>query len=291
MSGLSLKNKSRRGKSARARTAARKGARGRLRRTRNLTFRLPRVEWSVRRFAIVASALVLVAGMTLVISRAPGWGRGEERFLLSRFEVRGNRVLTEDEVLELSGVVMGSNLLDLRISLLEEAVAASPRVDRARARRVLPDRVVVTLDEKRPAALVAVGANVVLEVTDDGAVLPAAAWTASVDLPVITGAVGEVEPGITELSRELTDALALLRRAREVSEGLWMDISEVRIAPGSGLVIYTVADGAEIRFGSGALGSRDLERLWRVLTDIRDRGREAETVDLRFKNQVVVRLS
>jgi cell division protein FtsQ len=229
--------------------------------------------------------------MTLVISRAPGWGRGEERFLLLRFEVRGNRVLTEDEILELSGAVMGSNLLDVRISLLEEAVAASPRVDRAQVRRVLPDRVVVTLDEKRPAALVSVGANDVLEVTDDGAVLPAAAQTPSVDLPVITGAVGNVEPGIQELSPELEGALALLRRAREVSEGLWMDISEIRIAPGSGLVIYTVADGAEIRVGSGALGSRDLERLWRVLTDIRDGGREAETVDLRFRDQVVVTFS
>ena len=309
MSGLRLKNKSRRGKGtgtrtprkgARTHTAARTGTRtrtprkgtaGRRGTTRRSTLHLPRVEWSVRRFAIVASALILVAGMTLVISRAPGWGRGEERFLLLRFEVRGNRVLTEDEILELSGAVMGGNLLDVRISLLEEAVAASPRVDRAQVRRVLPDRVVVTLDEKRPAALVSVGANDVLEVTDDGAVLPAAAQTASVDLPVITGAVGTVEPGIAELSPELTGALALLRRAREVSEGLWMDISEVRIAPGSGLVIYTVADGAEIRVGSGALGSRDLERLWRVLTDIRDGGREAETLDLRFKNQVVVRFS
>ena len=295
MSGLSLKNKSRRGKSARTRAAARApsrtASRGRPGPIGNVTFRLPRVEWSVRRVTIVASALILVAGMTVVISRAPGWGRGEERFLLSRFEVRGNRVLTEDEVLELSGVVMGSNLLDVRISLLEEAVAASPRVDRARARRVLPDRVVVTLEEKCPAALVAVGAYDVLEVTDDGVVLPAVAQTASVDLPIITGAVGNVEPGITELSPELTDALALLRRAREVSEGLWMDISEIRIAPGSGLVIYTVADGAEIRVGSGALGSRDLERLWRVLTDIRDGGREVETIDLRFRDQVVVRFS
>jgi cell division protein FtsQ len=228
--------------------------------------------------------------MAFVISQAPGWGRGDERFLLSRFEVRGNRVLTEEEVLELSGAVMGSNLLDVRISALEEAVAASPRVDRAQARRVLPDRVVVTLDEKAPAALVATGGDVV-EVTSDGLVLPAAARTASVDLPVISGAVGEVDTACTEFSQELTDALALLSRAREVSEGLWMEISEVRIAPGSGLVIYTVADGAEIRVGSGALGSSDLERLWRVLCDVRDRGLEAEAIDLRFEDQVIVRFS
>ena len=300
MSGLRLKNKSRRVKIVRTRTATRKdtrtraprkGAPARRRTVRRISFRLPCVEWNAKRFAIVAAALILVAGMALVISRAPGWGRGEERFLLSRFEVRGNRVLTEDEILELSGVEMGSSLLDVRISVLEAAVAASPRIERAQVRRVLPDRVVVTLDEKRPAALVLVGANDVLEVTEDGAVLPAVAQTASVDLPVITGAVGNVEPGIAELSPELTGALAFLRRAREVSEGLWMDISEVRIAPGSDLVIYTVADGAEIRVGSGALGSRDLERLWRVLTDIRDGGREVETIDLRFRNQVVVRFS
>jgi len=228
--------------------------------------------------------------MVLVISQAPGWGRGEERFLLSRFEVKGNRVLTEDEVLELSGAVMGSNLLDVRISALEEAVAASPRVDRAQVARVLPDRVVVTLEEKSPAALVATGGDVV-EVTHDGKVLPVVAQTALVDLPVISGAVGDVDTASTEPSQELTDALAFLRSAREVSEGLWMDISEVRVAPGSGLVIYTVADGAEIRVGSGALGSNDLERLWRVLCDIRDRGLEAETIDLRFKNQVIVTYS
>ena len=36
--------------------------------------------------------------VVLAISGAIGWGRGEERFLLSHFEVRGNRVLTEEEV-------------------------------------------------------------------------------------------------------------------------------------------------------------------------------------------------
>jgi cell division protein FtsQ len=226
-----------------------------------------------------------------VVARAPGWGRGEERFLLTEFEVRGNTVLTQDEVLALSGAEMGENLLDIRISMLEEAVAASPRVERARASRVLPDRVVMTLDEKRPAALVAAGVDGLLEITQDGEVLPPVTQTVAVDLPIITGAVGDVSVGMESVSPELSEALSLLARAREVSEGLWMEISEVRIAPGSGLVIYAVADGAEIRVGSGALGSRDLERLWRVISDMRARGLEAETIDLRFKDQILVRFS
>ena len=294
MSGLRLKNRNRGKRRARSRQASARGGttqRRKKAKPRRVARLLPTFEWNLRRFAIVASAVVLVAGMAVVISRAPGWGRGEDRFLLSRFDVKGNRVLTEEEVLKLSGVEMGGNLLDVRISALEVAVAASPRVDRAQARRVLPDCVVVTLDEKLPAALVTTGGGEILEVTFDGAVLPAVEQTALVDLPVITGAVGDVEPGIAELSPELVEALELLRHARDVSEGLWMEISEVRIAPESGLVVYAVADGAEIRVGSGALSSDDLERLWRVLCDIRDRGEEAESIDLRFQDQIVVRLS
>ncbi|MBN2566428.1 MAG: cell division protein FtsQ/DivIB, partial [Candidatus Eisenbacteria bacterium] len=100
-----------------------------------------------------------------------------------------------------------------------------------------------------------------------------------------------VEPGAGELPEDVKRALGVLKLARGVSEGLWAEISEIRIAPGSGLVIYTVADGAEIRVGSGALEPNDLKRLWHVLMDIRDRGERAESIDLRFRNQVVVKLS
>ncbi len=67
------------------------------------------------------------------------------------------------------------------------------------------------------------------------------------------------------------------------------EMSEVRIAPGSGLVIYTVADGAEIRVGSGALDSRGMKRLSMVLSDLRSRGVKAESIDLRFRDQIVVK--
>jgi hypothetical protein len=86
------------------------------------------------------------------------------------------------------------------------------------------------------------------------------------------------------------EAMRFLSVARNVSECFWMDISEVRIAPGLGLVIYTVADGAEIRVGSGALEPNDLKRLWSVLEDVRRRGEPVESIDLRYKDQVIVEL-
>lgn len=273
-----------------SRRGRRRGAAESLR-SRLPALRIPRVSWQPKRLGVAAAAVLLVTGMALVVWSAPGWGRGQERFLLSSFEVRGNRILTHDEVLALSGITIGSSLLDVNVSELEACVAASPRVERAQAVRALPGRVLVTLDERVPEALIEAGPGPALEITGDGRVLPPAAMSGAVDLPVITGAVGRVEPGMTEVPVEIREALRLLRLARHVSESLWMDISEVRIAPGSGLVIYTVADGAEIRVGSGALEPNDLRRLWHVLRDVRGRGRRVEAIDLRFKDQVIVKLS
>jgi cell division protein FtsQ len=242
-----------------------------------------------RRGVIVASAAVLVSGMLFVLFRAPSWGRGEDRFLLSQVEVRGNTVLTEDEVVALSGVELGTSLLSIRIADVERSLSMSPRVQRAHASRVLPDRILVTLDERLPAALVAAGRNSYVEVADDGTALPAVERTPFVDLPLVTGAVGKVTPGAMVASDELKSVLKLLREACEVSPFLWTELSEVRIAPGSGLIIYTVADGAEVRVGSGALDSRGLSLLASVLLDLRAKGERAESIDLRFRDQVIVK--
>lgn len=284
MSGLRLKSGNR-ARRSRRRKKSRRRARLSL-----PSVSLPKLEWSPKRVGVGVSVVVLIVVMVLAVSSALGWVRDGERFLLTRFEVRGSAVLTEEEVVELTGVELGSSLLDIRISDLEKSLVASPRIERAQALRVLPDRVVVTLDEKRPSALILADGGSVLEVTDDGEVLPPVARSSQVDLPVLTG-VAAVAPGADELPEDIEFALEVLRRARGVSEGLWTEISEIRIAPESGLVIYTVADGAEIRVGSGALDERDLTRLWMVLSDIRARGDEVESIDMRFRDQVVVKLS
>jgi len=129
-----------------------------------------------------------------------------------------------------------------------------------------------------------------VEVTSDLVVLPGAERTPFVDVPVITGGHVDLEEGGTVEDADVLAAMDLIRRARDVSRALWMDISEVRIAPGSGLVIYTVADGAEIRVGSGALDENGLKHLSLVLGDLGARGIRAETIDMRFRDQAVVRV-
>ncbi len=250
----------------------------------------PKRAWTLRHVAVVVSAVILGTGMGYAISKASQWGQSAEQFLLSEIEIIGNEVLTEGEVVELSGLTTGTNLLSIRIASVERAVESSPRVERARTLRLLPDRIIVRIEERKPAALVATAAFGFVEVTDDGLVLPPVERTALADLPLIVGAADSVEFGGVAASGDIEYVLELLRTARAIEPALWMEISEIRIAPGSGLVIYTAADGAEIRVGSGALDSRDLKRLWMVLTDLKSRGDVVESIDFRYKDQAVVRL-
>ncbi|MFH1501920.1 MAG: FtsQ-type POTRA domain-containing protein [Candidatus Eisenbacteria bacterium] len=244
---------------------------------------------SWRRIAIVSSALLLAGGIGFVSVVAPGWGRDAEAFRIARVDVRGATVLTSHEVEALSGLSEGASLLAVSVPAVEAAIASSPRVERAQASKLLPDRVLIRLVEKEPLALVETAGGV-FEVADDLTILPQVERTAFVDVPVVTGGRRDLETGATIDDEELVAALELIRRARDVSVALWMDMSEVRIAPGSGLVIYTVADGAEIRVGSGALDEDGLARLSMVLSDLDARGVAAESIDLRFEDQAVVRV-
>jgi len=245
--------------------------------------RLPRLQRAV----IVASAIVLAVGMSVAVGNASRWGRTAESFLLAEIDVVGNRVLTDAEVIGLSGLEMGTNLLTVRIGDVESAVRRSPRVHRVRASRALPNKMIVTLDEKLPVALVAVGRGKVVEVSRDGVFLPAVERSASVDLPLITGV--ETAGGGAPAADDVNSALKLIVQARDEVPALAAEMSEVRIAPGSGLVIYTVADGAEIRIGSGALNADGMKRLSMVLSDLRSRGVRAESIDMRFRDQIVVK--
>ena len=241
------------------------------------------------RFLVLAAAVAMAAGIGYAVYAARSWGEESGRFVVAGVEVEGNVVLTEGEVAELTGIEEGTSLLDVSFREVEEAVAAHSRVVRARASRRLPDRLMIRLTEERPAALVSDGEGGWLEVTADGRALPRVERSDVVDLPVITGVVAsECDE---ETGEELATALRALQAAWEVSPDLWMDISEVSFAPGSGLIIYTVADGAEVRFGLGALTHQDLKRLWLVLADARAKGRRVRSLDLRYDRQVIVRFA
>ncbi len=226
----------------------------------------------------VGLSLFLILGLYRYLSIAPFLQVKEITLEL------GSRVDPQD-VVEIAGLKTGKNLLSLDIATIKSRIEKLPWVEGVRIRRVFPDGLRVSVDERRPFALIHVEDSIFI-IDDNGVVFKKAVSEDAVDLPVITG-IG-IDAILHRENGDLTRAIRLLRIIREDYPSLWDSLSEIRLEDGHGLWIYTTDGGAEIY-----IGDRDFEkRLRRYEMLARRLGgglRDALLVDLDYKDRVIVR--
>jgi cell division septal protein FtsQ len=100
--------------------------------------------WTKPRVAGMAILLLLVAGLVEVFSA--------DLFYVHAFEVSGLRVLNQTEVVQATGLQDYSVFfIDPRFA--EEKLRQMPQIRQARVSLVLPDRVVIEVEEREPAAV------------------------------------------------------------------------------------------------------------------------------------------
>lgn len=209
-----------------------------------------------------------------------GWRHGVQGDLLRVREVRfeGLSRTTAQELLELSPVQRGDHLLVADPALVEVALRRHPWVAAVEVRRTLPPGLRVRVVERRPAALVDLGALYLVD--GDGEVFKRALPGDGLDLPVVTGIGrddwverrGEVEP-------LLRAALALLDRWAERGLDRRAPVSEIHISAQFGTTLWAGAEGLEVRLGNGSIPEK-LARLERVLAAVEAEGRRAEVLHL-----------
>lgn len=207
-------------------------------------------------------------------------------FLLKTIEVSGVERLSEEDVLEASGVSANMNIFDVEILQVEESVEAMPWVKEALVERELPDTLRVRIDEWSPE-MVLVDSGYQL-VGDNGKVFKTIDPQDNVDellaLPILTGLTSsdlERESG-RELFHEAKVALQAFR-----AEGLeeFVALSEVHVDPVLGVSLVAMDGGCEIRLGTGKMPER-MKRLRIVLSRLQDEGETAEYILLDHESEL-----
>jgi hypothetical protein len=107
----------------------------------------------------------------------------------------------------------------------------------------------------------------------------------STGLPILTG-IGTPAPGVTVPAENLRAGLTLLHVLQRTSGRLASRVSEVDLGRPHGPVLYLV-DGIEVRLGADAWANR-LARLDGVLAELDASGERVASIDLRFRDQVVL---
>ncbi len=242
-----------------------------------------RARWIAERVVLLLSGVAVSAG----IAWGAAWAIRSPRFAVTAVEVTGQHRMTREEILTVAGIPRGVNLFGFDPRDVEARLEALPLVRRARVIRSLPNRVTVIIEERRPFTLVHAGRLDWID--EDGVDLGPESRAVALGVPVLSG-LGPDDldgGGHRTPSPRVAAGISLLRGLLRAGSALLGQISEIDVGRPEGPVLYTV-DGVEVRLGREDWDAR-LGRLQGVLAQVGSSGERVTSIDLRFRDQVVLR--
>ncbi len=234
---------------------------------------------------------LLKAGLVLTLILALGIAAGysykrlltASYFDLKEIVITGEKRVKREEIIILSGARAGENILAMDLNKMARGIESQPWVERATVRRVLPRGLSININERESFAILKTDTLFYL----DRGGTPFKELDSSDDTryPLLTGMSRE-EVENDELAR---DALMKALDFIETEISGWPDelpISEIKVNRNQGMTIFS--SGMEVKIGFGEYKVK-IERLGRVLEDLKGKGKKAGYIDLTYTGQVVVR--
>jgi cell division protein FtsQ len=236
----------------------------------------------------VRRALVAVAVLAGLAGAGAGtwhWLVTSPRFAVASVEVRGASRVPVRRILAAAAVAPGTPLWRVDPAAVVARVEAVPGIRRAEVVREAPNRMAIQVEERRPFTLVSSGRLHWLD--EEGQVLGEERRAVAPPVPVITGLTDDELAALrTAPSPKVQQALALIRAMLRTGSPLLSAISEIDVSRREGPVLYTV-EGIEVRLGSEEWEER-LTRLSGVLAQVAAEPGSVRSIDLRFRDQVVL---
>jgi len=238
--------------------------------------------WFVLRLLIFVVVLGYAGyrGVTLVAA-APS-------LQIGHMVVRGHERLSTGEVLALVDGLRGQNILAASLADWQQKLLASPWVEGATIRRVLPSTVEITIYERRPMGIGRIGMAMYLIDARGVIVDEYGPAYADIDLPIIDGLAASPQDGgsIVDIARaefagRVIGALSVRPEiAKQVSQ---LDVSDLHDA-----VAILDGDPVLLRLGDADFVAR-LQQYLDLAPALRERVQGIDYVDLRFDERLYVR--
>ncbi len=196
-------------------------------------------------------------------------------FRLTEVSVNGNSSLRDRRIIEATGLTQGTNLLGFDVATAETKAQALSWVDQVDIQIAWPSRVVISVREHKPLALVAVDGDnggQLHYIDQDGTVFAPVRLGQDIDFPVITGRLADSGLDGNQVTAG-TPAAAALRFLSLAARGNAIlpvqAVSEVHVDPDQGLIVYLVDRPFPIYMGENRIRTKYyrlvkiLERLYR----------------------------
>ncbi|MDE2846996.1 MAG: FtsQ-type POTRA domain-containing protein [Gemmatimonadota bacterium] len=267
--------------------------------------KLHRTHHAVRLMPGLAAGLlvsVAAAGLAMGSLALSEWTKTSTAFNLDTIDVSGNRIVGKEDIITVSGLERGRNIWSADLSETERRLMLDRRFKQVSVTRRLPGSVVVLVEELQPIAFVQL--DRLYGVSEHGELIFLTPGNGLPDLPVITvdassypwapGAAESADRSFETLrdamlaNPEIARALYLMRVLRTMSPGMYDELSEIHVSSSDDPIAYMVEGGLAILFGTGHY-PRKIEMLRRTVERLEADAIRTRLIDLRFKDQVIVR--
>lgn len=241
--------------------------------------------WHIWRIARLAGVLGLAVyggwrGTALVL--------GAPALQVSRLTVHGNERLSTGEVLAILDGLTGSNILTVAIDEWQQRLLASPWVEEATLRRMLPSRIDIAISERRPIGIARLLRSLYL-IDARGIVIDEyGPIYADYDLPIIDGLGGRPGQSVSAVDEPRAQLAARVVAALESRPDLAKLVSQIDVSDEHDAVVMLQGETVMLRLGDREFADR-IQQYRDLAPALRERVAEIDYVDLRFGERLYVR--
>jgi cell division protein FtsQ len=201
-----------------------------------------------------------------------------ESLRIREIRITGLRGADAEELLELSPVKRGDNLVLADVDAVARALQRDPWVASVEVRRRWPPALEVAVREREAAALVDLGTLYLADA--QGHVFKRASAGDGLDLPLVTGfAADDYVQRRPDVESGLRGALRLCQAWAAAGLDRALPLAEIHLDFVDGVTVYAGEEGVQVRLGGDDPGPK-LERLRTVLAALRAEGKRAEVIHL-----------
>jgi hypothetical protein len=210
-------------------------------------------------------------------------------FDINEVVVEGNHVVTKNVMVALVGSAKGENIFEQSLAGLGEKIAHHPWVKSVSIRRELPGKLIVTVVERNPVALIRVGQSDWL-MDGEGALIERVANSLDIRLPVISGVKAAEGPLFAGDMIELSQLAPAFMAMGQLDSYRLFGVSKLaRINVGQKDRLVISFEGTQVTVVAKRNEWTDeISRLLTIDYLLRKKAQMVESVNLMFTDKVIV---
>lgn len=240
---------------------------------------------NLRQVLPIAAAILAIAFVTAAGAAVYSWLGHSRLFSVRDIDMNPCAYVTKDEV---SGILSGApqgNIWSLSSRDIGRRLLSHPWVRSVSVRKAFPDRLVVRLEERKPAAMVNLDA--LYYVDDEGTIFKRLTAYDPKNFPILTGfSQRELSARDAVTLRNLKKTLELLRATE--SGVLRQNVSEVHFDAQEGYTIVTRDSALQLKIGM--MDFREaMQRIEVAMPKLSSVGQARGVVDLKTAGRIFVR--